>query len=284
MEVGPAETSPQHVDDSVPLAFLLGKKFNYYMDPHLHTATLEERPRTPTDFHDMSKRQRELRAKMVLDPLSHNDEMLSGEVFQSIPARRAWKKERIKTAIATSNATDNQPRAFLAVAARPVPTIHDKANAVKQEAQNARLKQQWRMIHDQRIQSIAMEQREYAQHLLSMMEHPRQANNTAKSAMSQKREELERVKKHQEAELALVKEEKERALAELRRDIEYRNQTAKMKKTVVTKKQLPMEKAKLYKLDENGATLEDQFDSTDAKIRDEKPEQECPWWGFPYSS
>ncbi|CAK4972029.1 unnamed protein product [Aphanomyces euteiches] len=91
MEVGPAETSPQHVDDSVPLAFLLGKKFNYYMDPHLHTATLveknwpvegfdaEERPRTPTDFHDMSKRQRELRAKMVLDPLSHNDEMLSGE-------------------------------------------------------------------------------------------------------------------------------------------------------------------------------------------------------------
>ncbi|CAK4772925.1 unnamed protein product [Aphanomyces euteiches] len=224
----------EHVDDSVPLAFLLGKKFNYYMDPHLHTATLveknwpvegfdaEERPRTPTDFHDMSKRQRELRAKMVLDPLSHNDEMLSGE--------RAWKKERIKTAIATSNATDNQPRAFLAVAARPVPTIHDKANAVKQEAQNARLKQQWRMIHAQRIQSIAMEQREYAQHLLSMMEHPRQANNTAKSAMSQKREELERVKKHQEAELALVKEEKERALAELRRDIEYRNQTAKMKK------------------------------------------------------
>ncbi|CAK4079339.1 unnamed protein product [Aphanomyces euteiches] len=100
MEVGPAETSPQHVDDSVPLAFLLGKKFNYYMDPHLHTATLVE---------------------------------------------KNWPVE-----------------------------------AVKQEAQNARLKQQWRMIHAQRIQSIAMEQREYAQHLLSMMEHPRQANNTAK--------------------------------------------------------------------------------------------------------
>ncbi|RHY68559.1 hypothetical protein DYB34_009399, partial [Aphanomyces astaci] len=94
----------------------------------------EDRPRTPTDFRDMSKREREVRAKMVLDPLSH-------------------KAETFLTGVDTG-----QYDMFL-----PFMEVH-----------KVRLKQHWHLQYAQHIHSIAKDQQEFAQHMLAALKgrHP----------------------------------------------------------------------------------------------------------------
>ncbi|RHY09900.1 hypothetical protein DYB36_000063 [Aphanomyces astaci] len=155
----------------------------------------EDRPRTPTDFRDMSKREREVRAKMVLDPLSHKAVTFltgvdTGQEFQSTSTRRQLKQDRLKqqrmnaslhqgpppaelASLDTSHGF-HRPRDFLAVHARPVPTLHDKYEAAKVEVHKVRLKQHWHLQYAQHIHSIAKDQQEFAQHMLAALKgrHP----------------------------------------------------------------------------------------------------------------
>ncbi|OQR98538.1 hypothetical protein THRCLA_06701, partial [Thraustotheca clavata] len=62
-------TSEDGVDDSVPLGYLLGEKINFYTVRQPIKVVVQPRPKSPTDFYDMSKREREVRAKMVLDTI-----------------------------------------------------------------------------------------------------------------------------------------------------------------------------------------------------------------------
>ncbi|KAF0699849.1 Aste57867_9625 [Aphanomyces stellatus] len=248
------------VDDSVPLAFLLGHRYNYYMEAHrpVRTAT-EGRPRTPTDFRDMSKRQREVRAKMVLDPISHKTETFltggdfesPGQDFQSSSTRRKLKNERLQQQRKNASLKADQEalpsldtshgfarrKDFLAVDAAPVPTIHtDKTRVVHEEAQKARLKQKWRLQYAQRVHSIAKEQQEFAKHMLVAMGNPSSSvgNHSvvdrSKLFLEEKRVEIDRMKKVQEDELACLKQQKERDLNDLKDDIVLRNKDSKFKK------------------------------------------------------
>ncbi|KAF0749070.1 hypothetical protein AaE_007150, partial [Aphanomyces astaci] len=247
-------TGEPPVDDSVPLAFLLGHRYNYYAEAHrpVHAATaVEDRPRTPTDFRDMSKREREVRAKMVLDPLSHKAETFltgvdTGQEFQSTSTRRQLKQDRLKqqrmnaslhqgpppadlASLDTSHGF-HRPRDFLAVHARPVPMLHDKYEAAKVEVHKVRLKQHWHLQYAQHIHSIAKDQQEFAQHMLAALKgrHPNR-----KMYMDEKRVAMERKKKTtaQDEEVLRMKQQKDAAaLRDLKDEIAMRNLAAKHKK------------------------------------------------------
>ncbi|ETV91901.1 hypothetical protein H310_13698 [Aphanomyces invadans] len=278
---------PPPVDDSVPLAFLLGHRYSYYAEAHrpAHTAVVEDRPRTPTDFRDMSKREREVRAKMVLDPLSHSAETFLtgvceldvGQEFRSTSTRRKLKQERLKQQRKNASLQQEQadlasldnshgysrPKDFLAVDAQPVPTLHDKSHAAKDEAQKVRLKQHWRMQYAQHIHSIAKDQQEFAKHMLAALRYPSMSPFGAqlvkpKFIMEEKRLDIERKKKARDEELRRMKEQRNAALHELRDDIARRNHVAKEKKSKWTSgsHQPPQAASKaprlaLYKLDES---------------------------------
>ncbi|RHZ18798.1 hypothetical protein DYB26_002718 [Aphanomyces astaci] len=154
----------------------------------------EDRPRTPTDFRDMSKREREVRAKMVLDPLSH-------------------KAETFLTGVDTG-----QYDMFLPFTA-------------KVEVHKVRLKQHWHLQYAQHIHSIAKDQQEFAQHMLAALKgrHPNR-----KMYMDEKRVAMERKKKTtaQDEEVLRMKQQKDAAaLRDLKDEIAMRNLAAKHKKS-----------------------------------------------------
>ncbi|ETV68776.1 hypothetical protein, variant 2 [Aphanomyces astaci] len=200
----------------------------------------------------MSKREREVRAKMVLDPLSHKAETFltgvdTGQEFQSTSTRRQLKQDRLKqqrmnaslhqgpppaelASLDTSHGF-HRPRDFLAVHARPVPTLHDKYEAAKVEVHKVRLKQHWHLQYAQHIHSIAKDQQEFAQHMLAALKgrHPNR-----KLYMDEKRVAMERKKKKtaQDEEVLRMKQQKDAAaLRDLKDEIAMRNLAAKHKKS-----------------------------------------------------
>ncbi|EQC41641.1 hypothetical protein SDRG_01599 [Saprolegnia diclina VS20] len=96
------------VDDSVPMNFLLGDRIRFYSNGTAPIKVVAQpRPRTPTDFTDMSKREREVRAKMVLDPINVTRTFLTTVKVDEAPAP------------STSPAASPQPtRSFQSTAAR----------------------------------------------------------------------------------------------------------------------------------------------------------------------
>ncbi|KDO34560.1 hypothetical protein SPRG_00623 [Saprolegnia parasitica CBS 223.65] len=150
-------------DDSVPLNFLLGDRVRFYRNASGPIKVVAQpRPRTPTDFTDMSKREREVRAKMVLDPINGMRTFLTAVKMDEAPApstspspqptrsfqSRAERKQRekqrlqvqrLQTSISWKGDKDEtlaqdrgldtshgymRPKAFLPVAISRAPTLH----------------------------------------------------------------------------------------------------------------------------------------------------------------
>ncbi|OQR90181.1 hypothetical protein ACHHYP_05725 [Achlya hypogyna] len=192
------------LDDSVPIAFLLGDKMSFYSAKTPVKIVAQPRPRTPTDFCDMSKREREVRAKMVLDPielgrqatfltavkgisdgalrdgtdLEESPRSPPRQSFQSLGARKQRERQRLANQrlhasiywkgdddMDTSHGFA-RPKTFLPVTVSKAPTLTDKQQALKVEVEKARAKVHFRMHHAQRVLEVTRAQQEFARDVL----------------------------------------------------------------------------------------------------------------------
>ncbi|RHY96412.1 hypothetical protein DYB35_001069 [Aphanomyces astaci] len=210
----------------------------------------EDRPRTPTDFRDMSKREREVRAKMVLDPLSHKAEtFLTGVdtgqydmflpfIFTRVHHQQTWRPSTRRTdpidqGTFSPFTLDRCPRSTTntKVILISISTFMERHVAAKVEVHKVRLKQHWHLQYAQHIHSIAKDQQEFAQHMLAALKgrHPNR-----KMYMDEKRVAMERKKKTtaQDEEVLRMKQQKDAAaLRDLKDEIAMRNLAAKHKKS-----------------------------------------------------